>query len=248
MNIKLKALILATLLGFIIFASIHYIEAQSQVQTLGTFKQGESINLIQNCLNSSYSNISRVVYPNGSFAINTQTEMIKDGDDYSYVFSNTNNSGQYLVYGVCDEGGIKVNWVYDFAITDSGSIANTTSAIIYLGLLFILIIFLIVSVVIFIKFDNLLARVGMIGLIYLLLIAITFIGWTTANEFLRNAPFIVSILRILFLALMIGALPLLIGAFAWYVLMLFKIKEIQRLMDKGFSFEDANRRQGKKYK
>jgi hypothetical protein len=41
---------------------------------------------------------------------------------------------------------------------------------------------------------------------------------------------------------MIVAFPLLIGAFAWYVIMLFQIKEIQTLMDKGFSEDEARRR------
>jgi len=94
----------------------------------------------------------------------------------------------------------------------------------------------------FINFNNLLNRVGMIGIGYLLLIAITFISWQMASDFLLSAQFLVSMLRILFIVLMVGAFPLLIGAFAWYVLMLFKIKEIERLMGKGFSEQEARRR------
>jgi hypothetical protein len=247
-HIKTKALILSILVGIIIFSCLSYVNAETSIQSLGTFKQADSINLVQNCLTSSYSNISRIVYPNGTFALNVQTAMVKNGDDYSYTFSNTNTSGTYIVYGVCDESGTKTNWVYDFFITDSGSEANTQSAIIYIGLLFILVVFLILSIYSFVKFDNLLNHVGMLGLAYLLLIAITFVGWNTASEFLRNSPFIVEILRILFLVLMIGAFPLLIGAFAWYVLMVLRIKEIQSLIDKGLSMDEAKRRQGKKYK
>jgi hypothetical protein len=55
-------------------------------------------------------------------------------------------------------------------------------------------------------------------------------------------------LNTLFIILIIGAFPLLIGMFAWYVIMLFQIKEIHRLMDKGLSYDEAKRRQGEKYK
>jgi hypothetical protein len=92
----------------------------ADLQTLGTKQQGQAINLIQNCINSTYSNISRITYPNGTFAINSQTLMTKNIDDYNYTFTNTQMLEQYIVYGVCDENGIKTNWVYDFWITGNG--------------------------------------------------------------------------------------------------------------------------------
>jgi hypothetical protein len=96
--------------------------------------------------------------------------------------------------------------------------------------------------------ENLLVRVGSFGVSYILLVGITFIGWNMAKDFLTSAPMISEILRILFFVFMIGAFPILIGAFAWYVIMLFKIKEIDRLMTKGVSYKEAERRQGAKYK
>ena len=49
-------------------------------------------------------------------------------------------------------------------------------------------------------------------------------------------------LRILFIVLMIGAFPLFIGAFAWYIMMMIKIKEINRMMEKGIPYEEAEKR------
>jgi hypothetical protein len=101
---------------------------------------GQTIPLVQNCLTSSYSNISRVILPNGTFSINSQTAMIKNGDDYSYNYSVTPISGWYNVYGVCDESGIKTNWVYDFYVNptgrEPGSIFNNAVILIlfFLGL------------------------------------------------------------------------------------------------------------------
>lgn len=143
-NITIKAFVLSIIVGIIIFASLHYVNAESQIQTLGTFKSGDTINLVQNCLSSSYSNISRIVYPNGSFIINSQTAMLKNGDDYSYSFANTSTLGDYLVYGVCDESGTKTNWVYDFIITPNGDTLSTGSSIIFSILtIFVFLFFLI---------------------------------------------------------------------------------------------------------
>ena len=74
-------------------------------QTLGTFETGADVTLIQSCDSSTYSNISKVTYPNSSLAIDAETIMVASGGDtYSYVFSDTEDLGRYLVYGHCDEG------------------------------------------------------------------------------------------------------------------------------------------------
>lgn len=135
-----------------------------------------------------------------------------------------------------------------FTVTNSGYEASTGRAIFDIGLIFILIVFLMGSLMIFMNSDNLLLRVGMLGFGYLLLIAITFIGWQMANDFLLSATFLVKMLRILFIVLIIGFIPLLAGGFIYYVLLLFKIKEIQELMEKGIDIHEARERTGRKYK
>jgi len=142
-HIKTKALILAIVVGIIIFATLQYVNAEeTQLQSLGTVEQGKIITLVQNCLTSTYSNISRISYPNRTFAINSQTLMIKNGDDYSYNFSNTITPGNYIVYGVCDESGTKTNWVYDFYVNPtgrtSGSVFDNSFLIIILGIALLL--------------------------------------------------------------------------------------------------------------
>ena len=130
----------------------------------------------------------------------------------------------------------------------AGEEASVGSGVFYIGLLAVLLFSVGLSIYSFTTTNNLLTKVGMFGLSYLLFIAITFIAWNMANDFLTSSPFLVSMFRILFYVLIIGAFPLLIGGFAYYFIMVFKIKEIQRLMDKGFSLDDAQRRTGRKYK
>ena len=161
---------------------------------------------------------------------------------------NFSNIGFYF-YGVkCLSATLGGAVTGSYEVTLNGEEITVSRSIINIGLLLLFVIFLITSLMIFMESQNLLAKVGMFGLSYLLLIAITFISWSMASNFLPSITFIASMFRILFFVLIIGAFPLLIGAFAWYVLMLFKIKEIERLMTKGFSFDEAERRQGHKYK
>lgn len=96
----------------------------AEVQSLGTFKQNTNVNLIQSCTSSTYANVTRVIYPDSTFALNGNYEMTKNGDNYNYTFHLTSKTGRYLVYGVCDEAGTQTNWQYDFEITQTGDINN----------------------------------------------------------------------------------------------------------------------------
>ena len=155
---------------------------------------------------------------------------------------NFTNVGHYP-YGVnCNSSSLGGASVGYFEVTPNGLDLTIERAIIDIGLLLMLVIFLIGCVVLFMENEHLLAKVGFLGLGYLLLIAINFIAWNMANDFLLSAPFVAEMFRILFFVLMIGAFPLLIGAFAWYFIMLWKIKEIENLMKHGMTEYDASER------
>ncbi len=89
------------------------------VETLGTFKQNENVELRQVVSGASFCNVSSVVYPNSSKAI-TNVEMTQDGNEYSYTFSNTSNLGSYIVNGYCGNSTDESVFAYDFEITPSG--------------------------------------------------------------------------------------------------------------------------------
>lgn len=227
-----------TLFIAIVFLITFVIAEQS---SLGVFKQYECISLIQICANCSYINITSVNYPNSSMAISNKA-MTKSGTEFTYPFCNTSLLGQYIVNGVGDIDGLGTIFAYDFEITVNGKTATTGRALIDGALILVLVVFLICSLWIFLTTDNLLGKVGMVGFGYLLLIAISFISWNMASDFLLSAPFLASFFKILFIVLMVGLLPLIIGGFVWYFFMVFKVKEIERLMTRGFSVEEAKRR------
>ena len=212
------------LTAIIILMGISLVQAEQQ--TLGIFKAGESISLVQNCLTSSYSNISRITYPNGSFALNTQTAMVKNGDDYSYAFSDTNALGQYSVYGTCDESGVKTNWVYDFQVTATGEDLTSAKATAYV-IIFIIsfIVFLaLLTMGIYLPVRNksdemtgyILAvsnlkylKLFCLGLSYIVIVFISYFAWMFSYAYL-DMDFVTTIFQFIFYALAALVLPLFI--------------------------------------
>jgi hypothetical protein len=114
--------------------------------SLGIFEQGKDITLFQSCDLSSYSNISRVTFPNSTIALFGDVAMVPGpGNTYTYVFSNTDTIGQYLVYGHCDENSVDTVWVYDLQITYTGSKVSLSNAIVVIAFLFVAGIFLVLG-------------------------------------------------------------------------------------------------------
>lgn len=116
------------------------------LQTLGTFQVDTTINLIQGCDASTYSNISKIIYPNSSFALDAETIMGNTTiDNYNYSFSDTSLIGQYLVYGHCDEDGTDTEWVYDFWVTTTGDRVNLSNTILVVVFLILAGVFLVLG-------------------------------------------------------------------------------------------------------
>ena len=211
-------------------------------------EQNECFNIPYSCDNCTFVNIS-IIAPNGTIIADNVEMSSASGFLYNYSFCETSDLGRYFVSYHYDDNGMSIYSDMDwFQVTPNGENATEGKAIFYIGLLAVLLFFLAFSIFGFVSFENLLARVGLFGLSYLLLIAVTFIGWNMANDFLLSSIFVAEMFRILFFVLIIGAFPLLIGAFAWYLIMLFRIKEIERLMNKGLSRDEAEHRQRNKYR
>ncbi len=113
--------------------------ASAEIQTLGTFKQGEEISLIQTCASCTFNNITSVVQvsPSSREVIGT-FEMTKTGSLYNFTLSsgNTSINGRYIVNGIGDLEGVNAIWNYDFFITSFGTNVSD-SGILYASLLFI---------------------------------------------------------------------------------------------------------------
>ena len=104
------------------------------VETLGIFKQGKCIDLIQSGANLTFCNITSVKYPNSSTAM-PEASMTKKGTEYNYTFCNTTTLGTYIINGFCSNNTEDVVWAYDFKVTPSGIEATVPKGVLSIGIL-----------------------------------------------------------------------------------------------------------------
>lgn len=132
----------ATIFILLIVSSIIFISgiASAQTTSLGIFKQGECINLVQSCSNCTTNIITNVLYPNSSIAMGTVTMSTTDSLYYNYTFCNTTALGQYLVNGYGDVDGVNTNWVYDFTVSMNGKGVPSELVIVLFIIAFVIIV------------------------------------------------------------------------------------------------------------
>lgn len=109
---------------------------------LGTFEQGQCVNLIQTCSDCTFNNITSVMYPNSTQALG-QVAMTKSNTNYNYTFCSTSVNGIYNVNGKGNANGELSIWVYDFEISPSGQSgsSNTSYFIFIIGLIYVIALF-----------------------------------------------------------------------------------------------------------
>jgi len=115
-------------------------------QSLGTFPQDFSVNLIQICDNCTSVNVTSVLFPNSSFALEGNNAMTQTGQVYNYTFSRTTTLGVYQYTTCGDLNGIQTCNSVDFTITKEGYPLSTAQATIYAVFFFVLIFFFIITI------------------------------------------------------------------------------------------------------
>jgi fumarate reductase subunit D len=131
----MKRLLLILMLGM-------FMISLASATSLGTFKQGNCVNLIQTCANCSSVNITSILYPNSSIAL-SNVEMTKTGTYYNYTFCDTNTNGDYTLTGIGDEDGIDSVWDYYFNVNPIGTEMTIGKSMLYiLILVFSILIFI----------------------------------------------------------------------------------------------------------
>lgn len=208
-------------------------------QFLGTFDQNDTIQLKQICANCTYNNITSI-YVQGVYQdLLSDVVMQKSGSEYNYTFSQTQTIGTYVVSGIGDPDGTPTIWNYTFTIGKDLSIAVALFYVVLLALSvfgFIMIIYFGVTT------QHLFIKTFSVGFGYLFVIAISFIAWRMAADFISSAVFLVSFFKITFIVVTIGFFPLLVSLFVYGVYMMLTIKEIQDMMERGIPESEATER------
>lgn len=130
----MKKLLLTLILGIFLLSI-----TSAEIQTLGTFSQGQDINLIQTCANCTFNNITSVLSPNSTQVIGN-FPMTKTGSVYNFTLTsgNVTQLGEYIVNGIGDLDGVDTIWNYNLFVTPNGQNFTTGKAISYLGFIVIL--------------------------------------------------------------------------------------------------------------
>ena len=141
---------------------------------LGTFESGSCIELIQLCGDCTYNNITSIQYPNETKII-LDVGMTRRGIEYNYTYCFPDLNGRYNINGVGDLSGEDTVWAYTLLLTPNGDEPTTPKLLLQFGLIFILTIFLILTIVGIFSLENYIARFTLYWVAHVLLIAISLI-------------------------------------------------------------------------
>jgi len=174
--------------------------------------------------------------------------MTKRGTEYNYTYCFPQLNGQFNINGVGDLGGSNTVWAYTLTLTPNGEEPTTPKLLFHYGGIFILFIFLIGSIAGMVKVEDPKATFGLYWVSHLLFVAITFMLWNGSLNLLTSAPFVIGFFKIMFWIAIISVLPMIILSVAWMIYILATCKEVQDLVDRGSTSEDAWDRIGRKRK
>lgn len=225
------------------------IAVSASLEKLGTFKKGDSIELLQICATCTFINITSITAPN-STTILSGVSMDKEGAKFNYTLQSQESIGTYNVCGVGDIDGDNTAWCYTFDITAAGYKPTTAQSIIYFILLFISLICFILAI--FISFnidtekykrDTISGKVIAInwkryyrifcwGIAYGLFVWICHLARSIAEVFLESS-FIAAFFKMLFYIMLSLMWPLM--ALLFYMLVASWIMDIKnrRLINRG---------------
>lgn len=205
---------------------------------MGVYKKGDCIELIQLCGDCSYNNITSIQYPNETKII-LDVSMTKRGTEYNYTYCFPELNGRFNINGVGDLDGEDTVWAYTLTLTPNGEEPTTPKLLFHYGEIFILFVFLIASILGMISVKDPKGTFALYWISHLLFVAILFLLWDGSLNLLTSTPFLIAFFRILFWISIISILPMMILSIAWMVYVLATCKDVQNLIDRGSTSEEA---------
>lgn len=212
--------------------------ASAVIEDFGSAKQNECISLVQQNEGVVFETIASVQLPNKQFVI-LNTNMTSQGSGfYNYSFCNTSQTGKYFVNGFdTDE-----SWTYYFLITPNGENPSVSNAIFYIGLLALMGVFLLLVMWAYMQDQSQLARLWWFAFMWIPIISILFVGWNMARDFLSSQGMIEDTLYFGWIVPLILYPFLLLGLALYTFYWIYQNKEVQKLLNRGFSVDEAQRK------
>lgn len=210
-----------------------------------TAEQGKCFNIPSYCDNCTAMNIT-ILYPNGTEVVTDGVMTTNDGFHYNYSFCDTNETGRYWFFYHYIEGDYPQtdgSWII---VNPSGYTLRDAQAIIYFGILSMLLFLLIISLFGTFKVENYIGRFALYWVTHLLFITWTFSVWQVADAFLIGYIGLAGIFKILFYVSIFASFPMLILSLAWIFYIHTYNEHFEKLIKKGEDPESAFRLMDKK--
>lgn len=192
-----------------------------------------------NCTGVPLCNMS-VFYPNSTALITNQNATFQ-ASFYSYNFTIPEISGNYDYTLFCTPTN---SFSSSFPVTPNGEEPTIAKAIFYLGLLGFLVFFIILIFWAHMQDQSHLAKFWWFSFMWIPFWAVLFIGWSMARDFLTSQGAIEAVLY--YAWWIVGMLyPFyIIGLILYTFYWIYQQREVQNLVKRGFSLEDAQARVG----
>ena len=188
-----------------------------------------------------------VVYPNLSIMVeNGQANYTNTGMG-SFIIPDNSINGEYKVPITCTfpDGNSKAGSA-DFKITPNGEDPGSSQTSFYLGLIFVLLLLLIGVIFALFEIDSFAWRMGLTSFAYIIANGLLLVCWKTAEMFLTAIPFIETIFRVLYIVSTAGYFPMFLFVLVYTLLHMTDEKNIETLMNRGFTEDQARLRTKKK--
>src|SRR4030067_1994200 len=100
-------------ISMIVMLLILIVPTMAVKDSLGIFRVGDTINLLQLCSDCTYVNITSVMYPNSTTLL-SNVPMQKIGSEFNYTLNSNqiNDLGTYTINGIGNLGGGDTIFVY----------------------------------------------------------------------------------------------------------------------------------------
>lgn len=198
---------------------------------------------------SATCNIS-IIYPNSSYLVSNNSMTNKNNGEFNYTLSTTQTDviGEYDWVMYCCDGSACASGYDNFKITYTGNELDTQSSIIYVVLLFILLFFLVFTILGISRLpnknitteDNLIVDINKLkhlrtilwGVVWGLILAINFIIANISIAYLPDSlfgEFFFMIYTIMFSL----TLPMVILLFIYIFYKIWQDKEIKNMLERG---------------
>jgi len=239
----MKKLLICLMLGVFLISF-----ASASLDSLGTFKQNDCINISQTCASCTYVNISSISNNQDSnLALNVEMVSIGDGE-WRYEFCDTEEIGRYDVRGMADLSTVDTGFAVYFDITYGGDSVSSSQATLYFILIMVLIFVFVITIlgikqlpssnerdeegkILSISYLKYLKPIGWFFL-WMLFIAILFLSSNIAFAFLSGQLFaktLHTLFRIFF-----GVTPLIVVVWIiWIYRQMFHDKQMQNMLNRG---------------